>query len=247
MYKIIKNKIKCYTGKEVIASYREGTSDFDTLRSICQADEYKTKELGDFEGQVVIDIGSHIGALPLLLSTISKNLGVYCYEPLPENYQILFNNLQDNDLQGFGYCWQNAVACRFRPKARIYYGDDSPDGLVHKFIGSPIWTEKKNIQQPYIDVETVTLTDIFVLNDIVKVHLLKIDAETFEWEILADTPPEILKTIKWIVGDLHPHPNEPEWQNLNDLLRVLHGLFEPMPFGEKDPNSHNFFLKNKNL
>jgi len=247
MYNIIKTKIECYNGKEIIARYREGTSDLNTLWSICKHDEYKTKEIGNFEGKVVIDIGSHIGGFPLLLSTISRNIGVYCYEPLPENYRVLFDNLQDNNLQDFGYCFELAVAHSRRPKTRIYYGDDSTDGKVHKFIGSPIWTKKENIQRQFVDAETISLVDIFVLNDIEKVHLLKIDCETFEWEIFADTPKEVLEKIDWIVGDLHPHPAVPEWKNLNDLLSVLKGVFEPAPFQDIDPNSHNFFLKNKNL
>jgi len=247
MYKIIKTKIECYNGKEVIASYREGTNDVSTLFSICKNDEYKTKEIGNFDGKVVIDIGSHIGAFPLLLSTISKNAGVYCYEPIPENYQVLFNNLQDNDLQNFAYCFELAVAHHHRPKARIYYGDDSSDGKVHKFIGSPIWTKKENIQRRFIDVETISLVDIFVLNDIQRVHLLKIDAETFEWEIFADTPKEVLEKIDWIVGDLHAHPAVREWKNVDDFLKVLKHVFVPAPFADLTPHSQNFFLKNRNL
>ena len=245
--KIIKIKFQCYNNKEVIVRYRDNTSDWNTINSIMQNDEYHTKEIGNFAGTVNIDIGSHIGAFPLLLSTIVPNAGVYCFEPIPENHDLLFNNLQDNDLQGFGYCWPLAVACRFRPKVRLYYGDDSENGKVHKYIGSPVYTKKNIPGRDFVDVEAINLTDIFALNDIQQVHVLKIDAETFEWEILADTPKAVLKRIRWIIGDLHPHPTEESWKTLDDLLKVTRGLFVPYQFNPRDRLNQNFFLRNKNL
>ncbi len=247
MYEVQKEKMRAYNGKEVIINHRKGTNDFNTLKSIIEADEYHTKEIGDFDGKVCIDIGAHIGAFPLLLSTIARNAGVYCFEPLPENYQMLFNNLQDNDLQDFGYCHQLAVAHRGRPIAHIYYGDDTPNGQHHKFIGSPVYNPPEGFRTNFVEVETINLTDIFVLNDIQDVHVLKVDAETFEWEIFADTPPEVLDHIKWIIGELHPHPVVEDWHTLEDFLKLLGDKFEVVKFPNEPETSRNFFLKNKSL
>jgi len=247
MYKIIEKKFTSWNGVERVFKYREDTNDFNTINSIFVHDEYKIKDLPIKEGDVIIDLGSHIGGFPVTLSAHFKDLGVYCYEPLPENYNLLFENLQWNDLQKFGYCWENAVAASVCPVKRIFYGDDTEVGKVHKFIGNPMYVAKKGDTRRYIDVKTLSLTDIMVLNDINRVKLLKIDCEGDEFEIFNDTPEEVLDYIDYIVGELHPVPYEPKFKNLNDLLKCLKGMFEPILETKNEGTFQNFFLKRKGI
>lgn len=247
MYEIIEKKFTSWNGVERLFKYRKDTNDYNTINSIFVRDEYKIKDLPIRDGDIIIDIGSHIGGFPVALSAHFKNLGVYCYEPIPENYRLLFENLQQNDLQAFAYCWQQAVAASICPRKRIYYGDDTELGKAHKFIGNPIYVPKNNDSRGYIDVETLSLTDIFVLNDIFRVKVLKIDAEGSEFEIFNDTPKEVLGCIDYIVGELHPVPYEPKFQNLDDLLKCLKGMFEPIFETKNKGGFQEFFLKRKGL
>lgn len=247
MYEIIKEKIKCYNGVEREFRYRKDTSDLNTIRSICLFDEYETQKLPIKDGDVIIDIGAHIGAFPVLLSALKQHLGIYCYEPIPENYNLLFQNLQYNDLQNFGFCYQLAVTAQNRPKARIYYGNDTKDGEVHKFIGTPHFGAKNDDEGHFVDADTISLTDIFILNDISRVKLLKIDAEGFEWEVFADTPLEVLSCIDFIVGEIHALPGTQNCQSLDDLLQVTKNLYKPIIFPPGQGGIQEFCLKLKTL
>jgi len=203
MYNILTKIFLAYNGKPALFHFRNDTTDVNTIKSILESDEYHTKELDIKDGDVIIDIGAHIGALPLLLYALGKKLGVYCYEPIPENYRLLFKNLEDNDLQDFGYCWEKAVVGKPRDKVRIYYGDDSFNGLAHKFIGSPVWDPPKDFKNSFVEAETITLEQIFKENKITQCKVLKIDCEGFEYEIFENTPKEILDKIEYIVGEHH--------------------------------------------
>ncbi len=61
-------------------------------------EEFQTKLFKNMlnEGDVVLDIGSNIGYYGLLASR--KASQVYCFEPLPNNYNILKRNIQRNNI-----------------------------------------------------------------------------------------------------------------------------------------------------
>jgi len=203
MYNLLVKIVYAFNGLPIICHHRNNTSDFNTLLSCITHDEYNIKSFDIKDGDVIIDIGSHIGAFALALYALGKKLGVYCYEPIPENYNVLFKNLEDNDLQGFGYCWQKAVVGMARDTLRIYYGDDSFDGLAHKFIGTHVENPPESFKRSFVDAPTITLDQIFNENKIARCKILKLDCEGGEYEILKFATPETLQKIDYIIGEHH--------------------------------------------
>jgi len=203
MYNLLTQIITAFNGKPIIGYHRNETSDLNTLLSCIMHDEYGIQKLDIQDGDVIIDVGAHIGAFTLALYALGVKLGVYCYEPIPENYNILFKNLEDNDLQDFGYCWQKAVVGKKRDHLRIYYGDDSFDGLAHKFIGTHVDNPPETWKRGYVDAEAITLEQIFKENKIAQCKVLKMDCEGTEYEILEHAPAEVLDCIDYIIGEHH--------------------------------------------
>ncbi len=70
MYNILTKIFTAYNGKPVIFHFRNDTTDVNTILSILEHDEYHTKELGIKDGDVIIDIGAHIGRLSFTSSML---------------------------------------------------------------------------------------------------------------------------------------------------------------------------------
>ena len=245
MYSIITTLQEAFNGQKVLAHYRNDTSDYNTLISILAHDEYHVQKFDIQDGDVIIDIGSHIGAFPLLLSALGKKVGVYCYEPIPENYNLLFKNLEDNNLQDFGYCFQKAVAGKSDKKVKIYYGDDSFDGLAHKFIGTPIFSDLPDKEKNLCEAETITLDEIFEQNKISACKLIKIDCEGFEYEIFEHASDETLDKIEFIVGEHHGNVFTGGVHPRAHLLQLLRNKFDDISLEKSTSSQDEFIFKHK--
>jgi len=161
--------------------------------------KYFQNSLDFSEDATVIDIGGHIGAFTIYAARKAKRGRVYAFEPFLKNYAILERNVLLHNASNASL-FNLAVAGS--NQERILYIDDLNDGghgLVKK-------TKKA------IAVKCLTLTDILIENKISKCNFLKIDCEGAEYEILLNTPVEILKKIDQIVLEYH----SPEYLGLAD-------------------------------
>ena len=223
-------------GKKIVCGLREKTADFDAVQAAAVEDEYNLKAIPFEYGDIVIDVGAHIGSVSLALATLDKKLKVYSYEPLPENVDLLKKNAFMN---GCGNIFPFLLAVGGKEgKLKINYGDETTEsGRRHHFIGNPNAVPWKDF---YL-ADTITLEKIFLDNKIEKCKLVKLDVEGEELNILEACPPEILKKIDYIVGETHFCP-------VRELIKTTKGLFEDMPCPWKnETNLSNFWFKNKRL
>jgi len=246
-YNLLLKIVYAFNQKAIMCHHRNNTNDFNTLLSCITHDEYNVQKFDIRDGDVVIDVGSHIGGFPLALYALGKRLGVYCYEPIPENYNILFKNLEDNDLQGFGYCWQKAVVGKKRDHLRIYYGDDSFNGMAHKFVGTHVENPPENWGRGYEDAETITLDQIFEENKIAKCKILKLDCEGTEYEILQFASEETLEKIDYIIGEYHGIEGGPKTNAREYLFGFVADHFVDVTAEITNKNQGEFVFKNKRL
>jgi FkbM family methyltransferase len=138
---------------------------------------------------IVIDIGAHVGVVSM---NLTKRYGcvVDAYEPAPENYRRLVENILLNELSDFIIPHHLAVTCDGRP---VTVG-----GPQEYNSGGMSIYEGIHPQCRYVPVDSVTLTQI--IGDRL-VDLLKIDCEGAEHEIFADLTP--LKRVRAIRGEFH--------------------------------------------
>ena len=166
---MIKVKAK-HNDKKAIFYIRENTIDDVVVKHTWERQEY-TKNGYDINfGDIVIDIGAHIGTFTVLARSYGAN--IIAFEPEPENFKILARNLEINNI-----------------KAQIFkmaVGDtDKEDKLWinYKNIGGHSClkgTKKDFIKVRYIAFETI-------LNTIKRCDFLKLDCECAEYMILMNT------------------------------------------------------------
>lgn len=134
--------------------------------------EYFVPKIGD----VVVDVGAHIGKYTLLWAKkVGKAGHVVALEPKPENYRMLQHNIADNRLENISAF--NAAAWNRAGSLTLFLGESSASASVHQYYS-----------RNHISVPAFSLDEL--LKDYVRVDWLKVDVEGAEVEVLqgaADT------------------------------------------------------------
>lgn len=184
-----------------ISAYLRSGNKFDEfiLREIWVQNHYKVNE--DIIGKknkwmTVIDIGAHIGLFSLFMAKIKEKCQIYSYEAASDNYKLLKRNIELNKYEDRIHPFNFAVYSKKEKYAYIdrTWGESSNTG------GRAVQSRQQADQDK---VKTITLEKIFSDNRIKHCDLLKIDCEGAEYEIILDTPREILDRIGVITGELH--------------------------------------------
>ncbi len=133
------------------------------------------------EGDIVVDVGAHIGKYTIIASKMVGSTGkVIAIEAHPANCDILKQNIELNKLS-------NAIA--------LNYAVDSKETMVKLYepgqeggftIYNTIMTDrsKTSRNQKYIEVKSNTLDSLLLENEIKEVNWIKIDVEGAEYEVL---------------------------------------------------------------
>lgn len=143
-------------------------------------------------GSIIIDIGANIGVFSLY-AIHSGAKKVYAYEPNTQTYHCLLKNISANKLDNVIISNQLAVS-------------SVSNGII-KFPVQPsahntiITDEESN--EDFEIVHTTTLEDIIASNNIDQIHLLKVDCEGSEYDILLNTDGRTWDNIKGIKMEYH--------------------------------------------
>lgn len=182
-------------------------SNIGTIIEVWHEKDYGTlEEIAHQEGAVIIDIGANIGAFTLFASKKPNVAMIYAFEPESNNFQLLEKNIILNKLADRVRAVKKAV-CGSAGKRLLNVADDSSGN--NSFM----------MEQPYKSAEEVsctTLSDVFAENNIEVCHLLKLDCEGSEFEILLSAPNELFKKIVTLFVEIHPVPGHSP-----DMLKKL--------------------------
>ena len=161
---------------------RSDTDDIEVVRNVWERHEYVHPGYEITPGQVVVDVGAHIGAFAVWAA--DKGAHVTAYEPDSRNYHVLQQNIAE---------WGVDVTAVQKAVAK--------NAGVHKFWPNalPTMGSLTRVAGDHIDVECVTLADI--VGD--GCDLLKLDAEGAEYEIIVEGDAETLRRIERIMLEWH--------------------------------------------
>ncbi|MFA0733280.1 MAG: hypothetical protein LKKZDAJK_002689 [Candidatus Fervidibacter sp.] len=124
---------------------------------------------------VAVDCGAHIGYHTLLMAKrVGKAGRVYAFEPLPENFSVLCENVRLNGYEGIVVAENKAVGAQ-TGRQRFRRGQWRPDDL------DPLTSVSCLDPQGDLEVEVVALDDYFADR---RVDFLKIDVEGAEGMVL---------------------------------------------------------------
>lgn len=168
----------------------------DLLREIDLGNEY-FKQYIPKTGDVIVDVGAHIGIFSVIAAAKAPDIKVHAYEPVPLVYATLERNIALNNLSHVVFPHHAAVSGTSGPTT--LYTADLRTGSTAIF--EPSFNE--------MGYETITVPGI-TLREIIKeakrCDLLKMDVEGAEFDIILKTSPEVFKSISRIVMEYHADP-----------------------------------------
>lgn len=142
-------------------------------------------------GERVVDVGANVGCFSLLAA--ARGARVEAYEPHPETFDYLLANTADAAVA----CHQAVVVGHARASGRTMLWLH-PDYETHHSILPTDPVDGNALGEP-LEVDAFTLTDVLDGG----CDLLKIDAEGAEFELLEETPPEVLRRARRIAVEVH--------------------------------------------
>lgn len=245
MYEWWKDEFKAPNGVARTFLYRADTNDRETILSAFCQDEYKILDLDFKPSDIVLDIGAHIGAVTLLFTTIQSTLRIFSFEPMPENFDLLEQNVRKNAPLNEINIFKQAVWFYNNDDVKMYFGDRSPSGKHHKFIGSQFLVHDFYRKNLWKKVNTASLSKIFKENHIFGCRFMKLDAEGAEYGILKGAPKEVLEMIDRIHGEYHNIDPLKIKKPRQKLLEQTKGVFKDITVGEEKGNVGPFVFVKK--
>ena len=157
-----------------------------------QADDYGLRKMQFDRGDVVIDIGAHIGLVSIYLAKRWPFLKVFAFEPFPTNFRNCTENLRINGVTNV-ILSPKAIADE---KRWLKMAADPPNSGGASAI--PTTSESNEIVS---HVASMTLDEVFSVHEIERCKLLKIDCEGMEHEILLGA--RVLDKVEYLAGEFH--------------------------------------------
>lgn len=184
-----------YVWRGMPIHYRPGTSDPALIYSILlkqgRKSEYWVPE--SLDPAVILDIGANIGISSMYFAERFPRARIYAFEPVPENVALLSRNVVRRP-----QVHVSPVALGGRNGTIEMLSSDSP----RNFGGFSFYRQgsdpSRKIAVRMQDVNTA-LRELGVG----RVDLIKIDTEGSEYEILTAFDENMLRSVKWIMGELH--------------------------------------------
>lgn len=165
----------------------------------------------EFETQnptpVIIDAGANIGLSVLYFKKMYPGSKIIAIEPIPQNYQLLENNVYENNLiDVITYL----LAISHKSGSLTLHTDMENEWHSTASIVKGNWTGTQNTEA--IEVETKPLTffihEALEIFDAQQIDLLKLDIEGAEQKVIIPAKRLIQEKVRFINCEFHPHSEQ---------------------------------------
>lgn len=145
---------------------------------------------------VVVDIGANIGAFCIQCGLLGAK-SIFGFEPEPDNYGYLVENIKDNGLQSISHLYNSGIWNEYISK-NIYVGQGAT--IIDELVN-----DKKALKVCKKDLFKADFMSVHKLFDIVNsdIDILKIDCEWAEYKIIEAMDLEMLMKVKYITMEFH--------------------------------------------
>lgn len=226
------DRVTTYRWRGAPIYFRPGTSDpgliYNILLKRGRKGEYWVPS--DLNPRIIFDIGGNIGIASIYFANLFPNAAIYVFEPVPTNFSLLQKNIAPYpNVRAF------PIALGDKDGAlEMFFSDDPLNEGGYSFYANCCDATRK------ITVEMKSVRNFLREHAIEGVDLVKIDTEGSEFAILTAFDQDVIRSIKWITGELH---GERDFELLAYLSQWLNiGL-------KKAVNKHifNFVACNKHV
>lgn len=190
-------------------SIESSREDMHCVFEACLSMDYqKAAGMGILPGQVVIDIGAHIGGFSVMAASMGAR--VYAFEPDPRNLEMLRANIARNGM-GDMITVIPCAAGISAGMASMEHSDGNTGG-------------HRSVPDPAGSVEVRTVRSVCDEYGIGRISLIKMDAEGAEYSLLSDPAATCLGIADRIVGEYHLDWRKPGL-GYGKVRRMLRGNF----------------------
>jgi FkbM family methyltransferase len=197
----------------VVMRLRQGTLDKRILHEIWTKKVYDKRLRSSDE--IIVDVGAHVGLFTLFAAMKCQTAKIFCFEPDPENFQLLVKNIELNSLDTRAKAFM--VGLSGKNGKRVMHVSESENTGNRSIIDS---YTKEHI----IEIETISLSEVYKVCGIDHIDFLKMDIENAEAEVLLQAESsKILETIRAISIEFHNYEN---YLKIKNLLRTKSYYFE---------------------
>lgn len=184
--------------------------DYKVIKETWVENVYRITEDKFYDSKIFIDVGANIGSVSLYVDSFNKDkakdeqIKTYAIEPEPHNLRLLHKNISANPNYNLTVV-PNAI--------------DIENHIVkisNRGGNSSIF-ERPNTK--YTEVEAFTFDKLFNLYNIFEVDFMKIDIEGLEYDLLINTPLEILAKIKYIALEFDKDLDNKFGEMINKLAK----------------------------
>ena len=205
-------------GKRLTFADHPGSITRQSITKELREDAYQLKTIPFAPGDVVVDIGGHVGVMSIFIAKSYPFVKVFAFEPVPQNAELFRKNLSSNHVQNVEL-FEGAVT-----------GDGRSLSLAGRLDknsgGASAHTVQVSSKHERWVVPSWTLKDIFDRHDIRACKLLKIDCEGSEHETLLNFP--YLDRVKYMRGEFHINSTlRKQGYSIGRLVEYCHKLIEP--------------------
>lgn len=184
------------------------------LKETCLDREYEKTSLPIQDGWKVIDIGAGMGDFSILTAREHPGCTVYAFEPFQESFDMLTANIALNAAANIR-TFPIAISAKTGKMTLFATGE----AVQHTTTDSTVSGDAANAMQ----VEGISLDDMFAQNQLGVCDYLKIDCEGGEYDILFHTSENTLRKIRHICMEYHDGFTRFSHTDLEKFLRE-HGF-----------------------
>ncbi|GAB4577672.1 MAG: FkbM family methyltransferase [Anaerolineales bacterium] len=160
------------------------------IKETCLDRDYETHGTQIQENWTVLDIGAAGGDFAILTAREHPRTRVLAYEPSPTSFAVFQENIRLNGVKNI-LAFPQAVASTSGTLSL------STAGAAVQHSTTQVSTEAA------VQVQAITLEDVFGTNQLERCHFLKMDCEGGEFDILLNARPETLARIERICLEYH--------------------------------------------
>lgn len=174
------------------------------IKETCLDRDYEVHGTAIQNGWTVVDIGAAAGDFAILTAREHPHARILAYEPSPNSYATLQENIRLNGVRNI-LAFPQAVASRAgvlslsTSGAAVQHSTTLPSPRSSSAELPPLPPGEGNMVQ----VQAITLEDVFRTNQVDGCHFLKMDCEGGEFDILLNARPETLARIERICLEYH--------------------------------------------
>jgi FkbM family methyltransferase len=160
--------------------YRISRIPFDEGMDALKIQKILLGSLGD--KLTIFDVGAYKGETALMYKRLFPDSNIYCFEPFPESYKILQNNVTDFK-NIFSY---NKGLSYSRGKSKFHWNTSASTNsiLPADKISSEIWGKSAPDTQKVIEIEVDTIDNFIAENALDFIDILKLDVQGSEYMVL---------------------------------------------------------------